>query len=64
MKMNRDQIVLEGIYMEMAYGFAEGSKGMDIKGMMDFVISQDKLRPDTTTPFSFTAITEPAVYKR
>jgi hypothetical protein len=62
--MNKDRIILENIYMEMAYGFAEGSIPMDIKGMMDFVIKADKEKPNTTIPFSFTAVTTPRKYEK
>jgi len=62
--MKNDRVILENLYMEMAYGFAEGSKPMDIKGMMDFVIQADKEKPNTTIPFSFTSITLPRKYEK
>jgi hypothetical protein len=62
--MNKDKLILENLYMEMAYGFAEGSKPMDIKGMMDFVIQADKEKPNSTIPFSFTSITTPRKYEK
>jgi hypothetical protein len=60
----RDQLILEHIYLEMAYGFAEGSVAMDIRGMMDAVVQADKEKPNTTIPFSFTSITTPRKYEK
>lgn len=59
-----DSIILENLYVEMAYGFSEGSRPMNISQIMDFVIQNDKKRGNKTEPFSFTSITNPAVYKK
>ena len=36
--MNKDRVILEKLYVEMAYGFAEGSKLMNIQQMMDLLV--------------------------
>jgi hypothetical protein len=62
--MNKDQTLLESLYVEMAYGFAEGSKPMSIQQMMDHVKQMDEQKSNTTIPFSFTSITNPKYYKK
>lgn len=62
MNMNRDQIILEGIYMEMAYGLSGSGEDLTTQELMDHIIALDKMKRGAMN-VSFTAITVPQYRK-
>jgi hypothetical protein len=60
--MNKDQIILESIYMEMAYGLSGTGEAITKKELVEHILALDKMKRGVMN-VSFTAVTIPQFRK-